>query len=83
MTFRYHIEVAPGCYSAPHAPTISRHRTLRAALDQARRCDRLVAVDTETGERWQIPQQGDLHLGAGRYGKGITPSEARNLGWPL
>ncbi len=75
---RFQVEIAPGCHGKAFAPVVSEHRTLRAALEMARKSDRLVAVDTETDERWQIPQQG-----RSRVGRGISPSEARAIGWPL
>lgn len=38
----YEVRLAPGCYSGPTAPMVSRHRTLAAAVRQARRSDRWV-----------------------------------------
>lgn len=78
-----YVELAPGCHGKPFSPTVSEHRTLRAALDRARKSDRLVAVDADTGERWMLPQQNDPRYGSGRFGNGVSPREARALGWPL
>jgi|SRR5690606_27623920 len=41
MTHKYKVVLAPGCYSSPANPVISRYRTLRAAVARARRSDRL------------------------------------------
>lgn len=38
--YPYEVRLRPGCYSGPDAPLVSRHRTLRAAVRQARRSDR-------------------------------------------
>lgn len=81
--FPHYVEVAAGCFSGPFAPTISKHKTLRAALDKARKSDRLVAVNGITGDRYQIPRQDHPSLGAGSYGNGISREQARALGWPL
>ena len=38
--YPYEVVLAPGCYRGPSAPVVSRHRTLEAAVRQARRSDR-------------------------------------------
>lgn len=80
MTYR--TEIAAGCYSGATAPVTGEHATLAAALEAARKSDRIVAVGPD-GARCQIPQQNHPRLGAGRYGRGITRAAARKLGWPL
>jgi hypothetical protein len=69
-TALYYVELAPGCYGGAFAPIISTHRTWAAAKRKAHKCDRLVAVNEATGERYIIAPQGDARLGAGRYGRG-------------
>ena len=64
----YHVEIAPGCHGAAFAPVVSHHKTWAAALRKARTSDRLVAVNTETGERFQIEQRNSPRAGAGRFG---------------
>ena len=81
--YRYEVEVAKGCHGDAFAPIVSRHRSLGAALDKARQCDRYTAIDVETGQRWTIPQQHAPQGRWGRYGRGITRRQARGLGWPL
>jgi hypothetical protein len=64
----YHVEIAPGCHSGALAPIVSRHRTWEAAVRKARTSDRYVAVNTDTGERFQIEQRNSPRVGSGRYG---------------
>lgn len=77
---KFIIELGAGCYGGPFSPTVSEHKTWDAAVRKALKSDRLVAVNTDTGARVQIPQQNDRKLGAGRYGNGITVTAARKLG---
>jgi len=79
-SYPYQVELAPGCHGEPDNPVISRHRTWDAARKKALCSDRLLAVNLETGEEFQIPGQDDPHLGNGRYGNGITLSKAKQLG---
>jgi hypothetical protein len=67
-TALYYVELAPGCYGGAFAPIISTHRSWSAAKSRAERCDRIVAVNQATGERYMIPAQNDALLGFGRYG---------------
>ncbi len=76
----YICELGAGCYTAVDAPVVSRHKSWDLAVRKALTSDRLVAVDTESGRRLQIPSQGDRKLGAGRYGNGINMTKARALG---
>lgn len=39
--YPYEVVVAPGCHGKPHNPTVSRHRTLAAAVRAAMRSDRV------------------------------------------
>lgn len=80
MTATFYTETAAGCFSGPFPSIVSTHRTWAAAKRAALKSDRLVAVNEETGERFQIPQQNDPRLGHGRYGNGITPTKAHALG---
>lgn len=77
---KYYTEVASGCYRGPVAPTVYTHRTWAAAKRAALKSDRLVAVNVDTGERFQIPQQNDPRLGYGRYGNGLSLAKAREIG---
>lgn len=76
----YYTELAPGCFSGPFSPTISTHKTWAAAKRAALKSDRLVAVNADTGERFQIPRQDDPRHGHGRYGNGLTIAKARAIG---
>lgn len=71
--FRYHVRVAPGCHGGPgrFGGIVSRHRTLERAIAAARRNDRTVVVDDETGDTvYQLGRQDHPTLGAGRFGRG-------------
>lgn len=47
--YPFEVRLRPGCYAGPDAPLVSRHRTLAAAVRQARRSD-----------RWQV-ERSDRH----------------------
>lgn len=68
----YVVTLAPGCYSGPDAPVVSRHRTWDAALMAASKSDRLCAEGPHRSA--SIPAQGDKRLGAGRLGNGLAGS---------
>jgi hypothetical protein len=76
----YHVELGAGCHGNVDAPVVSRHRSWDLAKRAALKSDRFVAVNSETGERFQIPQQNDRTLGWGRYGNGLTVGQARAAG---
>lgn len=68
--YPYEVRMAPGCYSGPGAPLVSRHRTLRAAVARARRSNRLVVERTAcSGVIWRVSQYRDVGLGPGLYGQ--------------
>lgn len=77
---KFIVEIAAGCHGKPIAPIISEHKSWEAAKTKALKSDRWIAVNKATGERFQIPMQNDKKYGYGRYGNGITPSQARKLG---
>lgn len=79
MNKLFHTELAPGCHGDAVAPIVRPYKAWREALLAASHNDRLVAVDTTTGRRAILPEQGDPTLGAGRYGG--RPSTKVRAAW--
>ena len=67
--YRYHVVEAPGCHGRPTAPVVSRHRTLRAAVREARSSDRLrVELADRAVCLYQATSAQPTRYGYGLYG---------------
>lgn len=74
--YPWHVVLRPGCYRGPDAPLVSEHRTLAAAVRQARRCDRWQVERADRhGCVWAPPSRGGSSGEAGLYGRGPQPGE--------
>lgn len=74
--YPWRVVLRPGCYRGPDAPEISQHRTLAAAVRQARRNDRWMVERARTaGCVWAPPHRGGAGGEAGLYGRGPQPGE--------
>ena len=67
--YPYELRVAPGCHGSVIAPLVSRHRTLRAAVQAARRSDR-VRVEPASSSvcLYQATSRQPTQWGYGLYG---------------
>ena len=66
---KYEVVLAPGCHRDPTNPVISWHRTLRAAVAQARTSDRLRVEPADTSVcLYQAKSEQPSPLGYGLHG---------------
>lgn len=73
MSYPYEVVLAPGCYGGPSAPVVSRHRSLEAAVRQARRSDRWrVEPATNSVCLYQAQSRQPTRWGYGLFGESDT-----------